>query len=108
MWSDDAQCGPGVIVNSIGTYCEAVFANGAIAVSVCGGGVCVCVEGVCVCVWGRGGTIYSGSILYSIDSKVSLSCVCYTVYVLYSERIYAARGVLYYYLSAIKSLLLLV
>ncbi len=24
---------------------------------------------------------YSGSILYSIDSKVSLSCVCYTVFV---------------------------
>ena len=34
MWLDDLQCGPGVIVNSIGTYLEAIFANGGIAVSV--------------------------------------------------------------------------
>ena len=33
MWLDDLRCGPGVIVNSIGTYLEAIFANGGIAVS---------------------------------------------------------------------------
>ena len=33
MWVDDVKCGPGMFVTSSGTYCEAVFANGAISVS---------------------------------------------------------------------------
>ena len=33
MWVDDVKCGPGMVVSSSGTYCEATFANGAIAVS---------------------------------------------------------------------------
>ena len=33
MWVDDVKCGPGMVVTSSGTYCEATFANGAIAVS---------------------------------------------------------------------------
>ena len=33
MWADDLRCGPGMIVSSTGTYCEATFASGAIAVS---------------------------------------------------------------------------
>jgi len=33
MWAEGAQNGPGVVVNSIGTYCEAVYIGGAIAVS---------------------------------------------------------------------------
>ena len=33
MWVDDVRCGPGMLVTSTGTYCEATFANGAIAVS---------------------------------------------------------------------------
>ena len=32
-WSDDVRCGPGMFVTSSGTYCEAIFANGAISVS---------------------------------------------------------------------------
>lgn len=33
MWAENMRCGPGVIVTSIGTYCEAVFVNGTVAVS---------------------------------------------------------------------------
>ena len=33
MWADDLRCGPGMIVSSTGTYCEATFAAGNIAVS---------------------------------------------------------------------------
>ena len=33
MWADDLKCGPGMVVTSAGTYCEAIFANGAISVS---------------------------------------------------------------------------
>ena len=33
MWVDSMKCGPGMVVSSSGTYCEATFANGAIAVS---------------------------------------------------------------------------
>ena len=32
MWVDDVKCGPGMVVSSAGTYCEAIFANGTIAV----------------------------------------------------------------------------
>lgn len=32
-WADDVRCGPGMVVTSAGTYCEAVFTNGAISVS---------------------------------------------------------------------------
>ena len=35
MWADDLRCGPGMIVSSTGTYCEATFASGTIAVSAC-------------------------------------------------------------------------
>ena len=35
MWADDLRCGPGMIVSSTGTYCEATFASGTIAVSTC-------------------------------------------------------------------------
>ena len=33
MWADGCQSGPGVVVNSIGTYSEAIFANRVVAVS---------------------------------------------------------------------------
>ena len=33
MWAENMRCGPGVIVTSTGTYCEAVFVNGTVAVS---------------------------------------------------------------------------
>ncbi len=32
-WVEDVHCGPGMLVTSAGTYCEATFANGTIAVS---------------------------------------------------------------------------
>lgn len=33
MWVEDMKCGPGMVVSSSGTYCEATFSNGTIAVS---------------------------------------------------------------------------
>lgn len=33
MWVEDLRSGPGLVVTSSGTYCEAVFSNGAISVS---------------------------------------------------------------------------
>lgn len=33
MWVENMRYGPGVVVTSTGTYCEAVFVNGTVAVS---------------------------------------------------------------------------
>lgn len=33
LWAEDMKCGPGMVVTSSGTYCEAIFANGSISVS---------------------------------------------------------------------------